>query len=164
MYVMYRNCFQKLLMYFILFADRILWCHLVAQFSRFPSWIFSGRKLQLDEKKYLPINWFIFILFYFQEYNNYSSLHHAYMVQDYSNHTFHISLTGMEFQFHEKNILICLCLFFSWNLNFFSFSPRIDCIRRGHGQSSRRSQNLCFHCQTKRIIIFRSQSFTSLEA
>ena len=112
-------------MYFILFADRILWCHLVAQFSRFPSWIFSGRKLQLDEKKYLPINWFIFILFYFQEYNNYSSLHHAYMVQDYSNHTFHISLTGMEFQFHEKNILICLCLFFSWNLNFFFHSAHV---------------------------------------
>ena len=55
-------------------------------------------------------------------------------------------------------------IFFMKSKFFFSFSPRIDCIRRGHGQSSRRSQNLCFHCQTKRIIIFRSQSFTSLEA
>ena len=88
---------------FYQFADRIKWCHLVAQFSRFSSWIFSGMELQFSRKK----NSILIDLYYiFQEYNNYSSLHHAYLVQDYSNHTFHISLTGMEFQFHEKNVYV----------------------------------------------------------
>ena len=49
---------------------------------------------------------------YFQDYNNQSSFHHAYLVQDYSNQTFHISLTGMEFQFHGKIYFIDIFIYF----------------------------------------------------